>query len=269
MILTIPDDMIWSIHQTLKRKLISAIVERIQSRWAENQLVAKQVVAMGALLDPEPLTIGFCRRFTEYKRPYLVFQDMERLRKIVTDPLFPVQIIFAGKSHPADERGKQLIREVYNLALDPKFLGRIAFVEDYDIHISHYLVQGVDVWLNTPRRLQEACGTSGMKAALNGVLNLSVLDGWWCEGYNSKNGWAIGDNIGVLNSREEDKLDAQSIYRLLEEEIMPLYYDRDTKGLPVGWVGMMKEAIRSVSPRFCTRRMLKEYAAKLYIAGIK
>ena len=266
-ILDIPDDELWAIHQTLKRKLLAAVVERIQNRWAENQLAAKQVVANGALLDYEALTIGFCRRFTDYKRPSLIFQDIERLRKIVADRLHPVQIIFAGKSHPADSRGKQLIREVYELALDQKFLGRIAFVEDYDIHIAHQLVQGVDVLLNTPRRLQEACGTSGMKAALNGVLQCSVLDGWWYEGYNGENGWAIGDGSGMPDAGQQDYRDAQSIYRLLEEEIVPLYYDRDASGIPKKWVQIMKETIRSIAPRFCARRMLKEYAEQLYMTA--
>jgi len=266
-ILDVPDGELWRIHQTLKRKLIAAVVERAQRRWAENHLVAKQVVAMGALLDSEALTIGFCRRFTEYKRPGLIFQDMERLKKIVTDRLRPVQIIFAGKSHPADLQGKRLIRSVYELALDQKFLGRIAFIEDYDIHIAHQLIQGVDVWLNTPRRLQEACGTSGMKAAVNGVLHLSVLDGWWPEGSNGKNGWAIGDGLEMLDPGQQDYRDSEAIYRLLEEEIVPLYYGRDMSGTPEGWVRMMKEAIRSIVPRFCARRMLKQYTEQLYSAA--
>ena len=244
-------------------------MERAQIRWAETekQLVAKQVVAVGTLLDSEALTIGFCRRFTEYKRPLLIFQDMERLKKIVTDRLRPVQIIFAGKSHPADLRGKQLIHDVYELALDQRFFGRIAFIEDYDIHISHHLVQGVDVWLNTPRRLQEACGTSGMKAALNGVIHMSVPDGWWPEGYNGKNGWVIGDGLEMLDPGQQDRQDAEAIYRLLEEEIVPLYYRRAINGVPEGWVRMMKEAIRSIVPRFCARRMLKQYTEQLYSAA--
>ena len=268
-ILDVPDDELWRIHQTLKRKLIAAVVERAQIRWAETekQLVAKQVVAVGTLLDSEALTIGFCRRFTEYKRPLLIFQDMERLKKIVTDRLRPVQIIFAGKSHPADLRGKQLIHDVYELALDQRFFGRIAFIEDYDIHISHHLVQGVDVWLNTPRRLQEACGTSGMKAALNGVIHMSVPDGWWPEGYNGKNGWVIGDGLEMLDPGQQDRQDAEAIYRLLEEEIVPLYYRRAINGVPEGWVRMMKEAIRSIVPRFCARRMLKQYTEQLYSAA--
>ncbi|MDD5038569.1 MAG: alpha-glucan family phosphorylase, partial [Dehalococcoidales bacterium] len=264
-ILDAPDNELWAIHRELKHKLIAALVERAQKRWVSDPITAEQVVAMGVLLDSEPLTIGYCRRFTEYKRPGLIFNDVERLRKIITDPLRPVQIIFAGKSHPADSQGKQLIHEVYKLALDRKFFGRIAFVEDYDTHIAHYLTQGVDVWLNTPRRLQEASGTSGMKAGLNGVLHLSILDGWWAECYNGKNGWAIGKSLVIPDSRQQDYQDARSIYQLLEEEIVPLYYNRDADGMPKGWVRMMKEAIRSIAPSFSARRMMKEYAEQLYL----
>jgi len=263
----VPERELWAIHQALKRKMIAAIEDRLRRVWAARQLTAGQVIAMGALLDPEALTIGFCRRFTEYKRPGLIFQDVARLEKIVTDQLHPVQIVFAGKSHPADGQGKQLLHDIYARALDPRFLGRIAFVEDYDIHIAHYLVQGVDVWLNNPRRLQEACGTSGMKAALNGVLHLSVLDGWWYEGYNGKNGWAIGGGLSMADSKAQDNADAETVYRLLEEEIMPLYYDRNTAGVPESWVRMMKESISSLVPRFCARRMLKDYIDRVYITS--
>jgi len=221
-------------------------------------------VATGALLDPDTLTIGFVRRFTEYKRPALLFHDIERLKRMVNDPRQPVQIVFAGKSHPADFPSKCLLHEVYTLAADRQFKGRIAFVEDYDMHIAHYLVQGVDVWLNTPRRLREACGTSGMKASLNGVPQLSVRDGWWYEGYNGANGWAVGDGPGQFGTEEEDRVDAAALYRLLEETVVPLYYARDRAGVPHGWIRVVKEAIRSVVPRFSARRMLKEYAAQMY-----
>jgi starch phosphorylase len=262
----VPDRELWAIHQALKRKMIATIEDRLRRVWVARQLMAGQVIAMGALLDPEVLTIGFCRRFTEYKRPGLIFQDVARLEKIVTNQFHPVQIVFAGKSHPADGQGKQLLHDIYARALDPRFLGRISFIEDYDIHIAHYLVQGVDVWLNNPRRLQEACGTSGMKAALNGVLHLSVLDGWWYEGYNGKNGWAIGGGLSMADSKAQDDADAETVYRLLEEEIVPLYYDRNPAGVPESWVHMMKESISSLVPRFCARRMLKEYAEKMYLS---
>jgi starch phosphorylase len=221
------------------------------------------MMVMGTALDPEVLTIAFVRRFTEYKRPALIFQDIQRLKRIVNNKLYPVQIIFAGKSHPADFPSKQVLQRVYNAASDHEFRGRIVFVEDYDMHMARYLVQGVDVWLNTPRRLQEACGTSGMKASLNGVLHLSVRDGWWYEGYNGSNGWVIGESP-TTPSREEDADDAKSLYRRLEEEIVPLYYNRDRNGIPNGWMHLVKEAIRSTAPIFSARRMLKEYTERVY-----
>jgi starch phosphorylase len=268
-VLNIPDEELWAVHQSLKRQLMGALVDRTRQCAAERKRKARQILAMGALLDPEVLTIGFVRRFTAYKRPALIFHDIERLKRIVTDKWHPVQIIFAGKSHPADFPSKQLIHHVYNLAAGREFQGRIAFVEDYDMHMAHYLVQGVDVWLNTPRRLHEASGTSGMKAAVNGVLHLSVRDGWWYEGYNGTNGWAIGDDAKAYNPTEEDKSDAEALYRLLEEKIVPLYYQRDRDGVPRGWVHMVKEAIGSIVPRFCTRRMLKEYIERMYIPAAR
>jgi len=264
-VLNIPDDELWAVRQILKRKLIGAMVERARECSTERECTARQVLAMGALIDPEALTIGFVRRFTEYKRPALIFHDIERLKRIVSERWHCVQIIFAGKSHPADFPSKQLLHHVFFLATDREFQGRIAFVEDYDMHMARYLTQGVDVWLNTPRRLQEACGTSGMKASVNGVLHLSVRDGWWHEGYNGANGWAIGDEVEAYNPREEDRADAEALYRLLEEEIVPLYYQRDRSGIPHGWMHMVKEAIGSILPVFCARRMLKEYTERMYL----
>jgi starch phosphorylase len=265
LVLTIPDEELWEAHQILKSKLIGAMVERARQCSTERECTARQVLAMGSLLDPDVLTIGFVHRFTPYKRPELIFHDAERLKRIVTDRWQPVQIILAGKSHPADVPSKQLLHHVYSLATDREFQGRTAFVEDYDMHMAHYLVQGVDVWLNTPRRFQEASGTSGMKAAVNGVLHLSVRDGWWYEGYNGTNGWAIGGEVEAYDPGEEDESDAAALYRLLEEEIVPLYYQRDRNGVPHGWVHMVKEAIGSIVPHFCTRRMLKEYVEQMYI----
>jgi starch phosphorylase len=262
---SIPDEEIWGVHQVLKRKLMATMLERARHCASERECKARQLLAMGALLDADVLTIGFVRRFTAYKRPALLFYDLERLKRIVNDKWHPVQIIFAGKSHPADTPSKQLLQHVYTLATNREFQGRIAFVEDYDVHIARYLVQGVDVWLNTPRRLCEASGTSGMKAAVNGVLHLSVPDGWWYEGYNGRNGWAIGDDVEAYDANDEDRADAEALYRLLEEEIVPLYYQRDRNGVPHGWVRMVKEAIGSIAPRFCTRRMLKEYIEQMYI----
>jgi starch phosphorylase len=265
----IPDEELWAVHQILKRKLMGAMVERARQCSTERECTARHIWAMGALLDPDVLTIGFVRRFTEYKRPELIFHDIARFKRIVTDRWHPVQIVFAGKSHPADLPSKKLLQHVYTLATDHEFQGRIAFVEDYDMHMARYLAQGVDVWLNTPRRLQEACGTSGMKASVNGVLHLSVRDGWWYEGYNGANGWVIGDKVEEYNPQEEDRADAEALYRLLEEEIVPLYYKRDRAGVPHGWVHMAKEAIGSIVPRFCARRMLKEYVEQMYIPAAR
>jgi len=255
---------LWAVHQLLKYKLIGAMREGARNRWVENDVTPKQVLALGVLLNPKALTIGFARRFTEYKRPTLVFWDVDRLKRIINNQWYPVQIVFAGKSHPADFSSKHLLHKVYTLAADPEFQERIAFVEDYDMHMARYLVQGVDVWLNSPRRLQEACGTSGMKASLNGVLHLSVRDGWWHEGYNGTNGWAIGGDLDALRPEEEDAADAEALYRLLEEKIVPLYYARDRGGVPHGWIRIVKEAIRSIAPVYNTRRMLKEYTEKIY-----
>jgi len=265
----IPDDELWPVHQLLKNKLMSTIRERGRKRWAEGDVTSSEMPAMGTLLDPDVLTIAFCRRFVEYKRPLLIFRDMERLKKIITNGLHPVQIIFAGKSHPADMASKYLIQQVYSIALDNSFQGRIAFVENFNMHLARYLVQGVDVWLNTPRRLREASGTSGMKACLNMVLHMSVRDGWWHEGYNGKNGWAIGGEEPVQKTEDEDAQDSESIYQLLEKEIVPLYYARDRSGVPHGWVRMVKESMLSIVPPFCARRMMKEYAEHMYIPIIK
>ena len=268
-VMDIPDEELWSIRELLKRKLKGAMLDWAQRRWSEAEVMPQQVLAMGSLLHPEVLTIGFMRRFAEYKRPALIFRDVERLKRLVKDRWRPIQIVFAGKSHPADFPSKYLLHQVYALATDRDFQGRIAFVEDYDIHMARYLVQGVDVWLNNPRRLREACGTSGMKASLNGVPHLSILDGWWYEGYNGGNGWAIGDGPGTYSPEEEDRADAEALYRLLEEKIVPLYYDRDRGGVPHGWVSVIKEAMRTVVPKFCARRMLKEYTDQLYLPAAK
>ena len=260
----IPDEALWTVCQRLRRKLVGAIRERMRTRWLEDNVPWTHMLMMGALLDPEVLTIAFARRFTEYKRPALILRDIERLKRIVTSKWHPIQIIFAGKSHPADQASKNLLQQVYTIAADREFQGRIVFVEDYDMHLARYLVQGVDVWLNVPRRRQEASGSSGMKASLNGVLNLSVLDGWWLEGYNAGNGWAVGSPDIAATPEEESKSDAEALYHLLEDEIVPLYYERDVQGIPRRWVAMIKETMRSTVPAFCARRMMKDYIEKLY-----
>ena len=264
-VLDIPDEEIWAMRRWLKNKLISAVKERARKRWVEDHVEPAQALAMGGLLDPEALTIAFCRRFTSYKRATLIFHDFDRLKRILQNELQPLQIIFAGKAHPNDERGKQLIQEIYNAAKAPEFGGQIVFAEDYDMHMARYLVHGADVWLNTPQPLHEASGTSGQKAALNGVLHLSVLDGWWCEGYNGKNGWAIHSNSETSDSADQDKVDAEELYRLLEDKVVPLYYDRDINGVPHGWIQVIKETIRSNVPLFSARRMAKEYTEQMYL----
>jgi starch phosphorylase len=260
----ISDEEVWQIRQVLKTRLINTIQDRAQQRWTQGAVTTQQVIAMGSLLDPYALTITFARRFTQYKRPYLILSNTERLKRIVTNPERPVQIIFAGKSHPADYESKRLLKQVYQATLDRGFQGRVAFVEDYDLDIARELVRGADVWLNTPRRLQEACGTSGMKASMNGIINFSVPDGWWYEAYNGKNGWTINDFQGG-SAQEEDEKDADSLYNLLEDEIVPLYYDRDRKGIPHQWIKVVKEAITTITPAFSACRMMSEYNRQMYL----
>ena len=266
----IPDDEFWRVRRHLKRKLVAFAINRARNQWQTTQRHPVQTVASGVLLDPYALTIGFARRFATYKRADLILHDYDRLLRIVTDERRPVQFVFAGKAHPADEPGKQMIQRVYQAVKDARFGGRLAFLEDYDMNIARYMVQGVDVWLNTPRKPREASGTSGMKAALNGVLNFSILDGWWCEGYNGHNGWAISENTpDAADPAEQDNLDAASLYDILENEIVPLYYEqRSADNLPADWIARMKENIRTLAGQFSTRRMLKEYMTQMYEPAI-
>jgi len=264
-ILDVPDHEIWEVRQILKRKLLNFIRHRIRSGWTSGRLQADQVLAGGAFLDPYVLTIGFGRRFATYKRANLLFRNLDRLRVILQDRWRPVQFVFAGKAHPADEPGKQLIHEVYRYAQSREMGGRIAFLEDYDMHVAKFLVQGVDVWLNNPRAPFEASGTSGQKAALNGVPNLSVLDGWWKEGYDGANGWAFPIPTEELDEQAQDDHDANVLYKVLEEEVIPLYYKFDQDRVPHGWVTIVKNAIRTNAPQFSARRMLKEYVDKFYV----
>ena len=227
-----------------------------------------QVVSSGVLINPYALTIGFARRFATYKRASLVMRDVDRLLDIVNRPNKPVQILFAGKAHPADEPGKQLIQQVYRTVKRAETGGRIVFLEDYDMNLARYLVQGVDVWMNTPRRPYEASGTSGMKAALNGALNFSVLDGWWREAYNGKNGWAIGEDKEYESNDAQDAEDAESLYNTLENEIIPMYYDRDSKEISHEWLARVKDNLKTNIPQFSTRRMVKEYVEKFYTKAL-
>lgn len=271
---SIPDEVLWSAHMDLKNKLMARVHARVRQRWTSGGLESSQIMPSGALLDPEALTIGFARRFATYKRATLVFHDERILNRILQSESRPVQIIFTGKAHPADGHGKGYIQRVYQYAQSAEFGGRIAFLEDYSLHIAHFLVQGVDLWLNTPRRPNEASGTSGMKAAMNGVPNLSVLDGWWAESYRPvrdgrvTNGWAFGD-VEYDNWDTQDEMDSQALYRLLEEEIVPLYYDRDADSIPRGWVKVMKEAMRTSLAAFSMRRMVKEYVERMYLPAMR
>jgi starch phosphorylase len=267
-VLTIPDEELWSVRQSLRRYLFTFVRERARQRWMEDHVGIPRVVAAGTLLEPDALTLGFARRFTGYKRPELVFHDPERLARILNAAGRPVQIIFAGKSHPADDIGKHHLQRVYKRALDPLFGGRIAFVDDYDLHVAHFLVQGCDIWLNNPRKPLEASGTSGMKAALNGVPHLSIGDGWWAEGYTGSNGWVIEGGVTFADPDAMDAADAAALYRLLEEDVVPAFYDRDASNVPHRWVATVKEAIRTVAPRFSARRMVKEYSERMYAPAL-
>ncbi|HYM38328.1 MAG TPA: alpha-glucan family phosphorylase [Nitrospiraceae bacterium] len=260
----IPDGELWTARLALKRKLMGFIRERARAAWIQGRMQPHQVLASGTLLDPEALTLGFARRFATYKRATLIFSTLTRLQQMMQDRWRPVQLVFAGKAHPADEPGRQFIQQVYTFCKDHDIGGHVAFVEDYDMHMAKYLVWGVDVWLNTPRPPMEASGTSGQKAALNGVPHLSVLDGWWKEGYDGANGWAIPSSGHLGDSHSQDMHDAEHLYRLLEHDIVPLYYDRDRDGIPRGWLQIVKDAVRTVAPRFCTRRMDKDYMDHLY-----
>jgi starch phosphorylase len=268
-VLDIPDEDLWAARERLRASLFQFVRERARQRWTADQAGASRVVAAGAILDPTALTIGFARRFTGYKRPDLVFRDFERLVKLVTRADKPVQFVFAGKAHPADEAGKHHLQNIFRRALDPRLAGRVAFVDDYDLHVAHLLVQGCDVWMNTPRKPLEASGTSGMKASMNGTLHLSIGDGWWAEGCTGLNGWVISGRTESQEVDAVDDADAASLYSLIEDEIVPAFYERDARGLPRRWIAMVKQAILTVTPRFSTRRMLKEYAEQAYLPAFK
>ena len=256
----IPDDELWQIRQSLRVHLLTYIREHARDRWVQQQASAAQLAAHGMLLDPSALTIGFARRFTDYKRSDLIFNDQDRLARLLNALGRPVQLIFAGKAHPFDELGKRTLERIYRCAADSQFAGRVAFVDDYNLHIARFFVQGCDIWLNNPRKPLEACGTSGMKASIIGVPHLSVADGWWSEGYTGLNGW-------IIDSEEfgGEQTEAEAIYRLLEEEIVPTFYERDKRGVPVQWMAIVKQAIRTVAPQFCARRMVKEYVEQMYL----
>ena len=266
-IMHIPDEDIWNVMNQLRLRLIDFVRMRTRERLLRLGRPHDEIQATAGLLNPKTLTIGFARRFATYKRATLIFHDTDRLKRIMHgNGLRPVQFIFAGKAHPRDEPGKDFIREVYHRSYEAGLAGHLIFLEDHDMNVARYLVAGTDVWLNTPRRPMEASGTSGQKAGLNGSPSLSILDGWWAEGYNGKNGWAIGPADATYeNEAEQNHADATALYDLLENEVAPLFYDRDIKGIPYNWVKMIKETIRTVAPQFSMTRMVKEYAEKLYM----
>ncbi len=265
----VPDAELWEVRRRLKREMIEFLRIRIKKQRLRNGEATAKVKAAEELLDPDALTIGFARRFATYKRATLLFRDAARLQKLLHSPDRPVQIIFAGKAHPADNPGKELIRKLSMLAREEGYTGKILMVEDYDMNVARHLVEGVDIWLNNPRRPLEASGTSGQKAAANGVLNLSVLDGWWPEGFNGKNGWAIGDERAYKDEEEQDEADAESLYHLLEAVIVPMYYDRDAAELPTDWLAMVKNCVATLTPQFSTQRMLQDYTNNLYVGAIR
>jgi starch phosphorylase len=245
--------------------LVDFVRDRERQRRERMGESPESIRKVNRILDPEILTVGFARRFATYKRATLLFSDKERLKRLMNDPTRPVQFIFAGKAHPRDEAGKALMQEVYKFSRESGVENRIVFLEDYDSYIARRLVQGVDLWLNHPLRPLEASGTSGMKSAPNGGINLSVLDGWWREGYNGSNGWAIGAEIDNGTTEFQNEVDASSLYQLLENQIIPLYYAKPDGKLPLAWLQLMRESIRSVTPMFNTQRMVKEYTEQLYI----
>ncbi len=261
----IPDAELWAAHEARKQKLVDLVRERVQAQMVRHGEGPRRLNAAGQVLNPQALTLGFARRFATYKRATLLFSDEERLKRILNNPERPVQIIFSGKAHPADEPGKALIQRIYQLSNQPDYAGKIVFVENYDMNIARHLVSGVDVWLNNPRRPHEASGTSGEKAALCGVPNFSILDGWWVEGYDDENGWVIGEEREYKDEATQDEADVFSLYQTLEQEIIPLFYARDEAGVPTGWVATMKAAIRSCAPQFSMQRMVKEYTTQYYL----
>ena len=264
-IYNVPDAEIWETRMALKKKLVDYIREKFAATWLKNQGDPSRVVTLLESITPNALYIGFCRRFATYKRAHLLFTDLERLSKIVNNPERPVKFIFSGKAHPADGAGQGLIKRIFEISQRPEFLGKIIFLEDYDMQLARRLVSGVDIWMNTPTRPLEASGTSGEKAEMNGVVNLSVLDGWWVEGYREGAGWALKQERTYQNQGYQDQLDAATIYSLLENEILPLYYNRNEQGFSEGWIKTIKNSIATIAPHYTMKRQLDDYFDKFYI----
>ena len=261
----IPDDKLWSAHVERKRKLINLVKENTTERLRRSGYSYEEINEIVSKLNPDALTIGFARRFATYKRATLIFKDIERMTQIMNNAGKPVQLIFAGKAHPADKEGQDLIKYIHEVSMMPQFKGKIFLLENYNIAMSRYLISGVDVWLNNPRRPMEASGTSGQKASVNGVINFSVLDGWWAEGYTQNNGWTIGTNAEYDSYEAQDMADSQSMYHTLEEKIIPTYYDRDKNGISKRWMEIMKNSIMTTGGKYSTSRMLVDYTNELYI----
>ena len=263
-IYNVPDAEIWETRMALKKKLVDYIREKFAATWLKNQGDPSRVVTLLESITPNALYIGFCRRFATYKRAHLLFTDLERLSKIVNNPERPVKFIFSGKAHPADGAGQGLIKRIFEISQRPEFLGKIIFLEDYDMELARRLVSGVDIWMNTPTRPLEASGTSGEKAEMNGVVNLSVLDGWWVEGYREGAGWALKQERTYQNQGYQDQLDAATIYSLLENEILPLFYNRNEQGYSEGWIKTIKNSIATIAPHYTMKRQLDDYYDKFY-----
>ena len=261
----IPDKELWTVHQDRKEKLLKLVKDNTTERFRRAGYTYEEINEITSKLNPNALTIGFARRFATYKRATLIFKDIERMTQILNNESRPVQLIFAGKAHPADKEGQDLIKYIHEIAMMPQFKGKIFVLENYNIAMSRYLVSGVDVWLNNPRRPMEASGTSGQKASVNGVINFSVLDGWWAEGYTQNNGWTIGSNREYSSYEEQDAADSISLYRTLEEKIIPTYYNKDANGLSKQWIEIMKNSIITTGGKYSTSRMLVDYTNDLYI----
>ena len=261
----IPDEELWEAHKQRKVKLLKLVRDNVTSRLKNNGVHYETIREIVSGLNPDALTIGFARRFATYKRATLIFKDLERITQILNDTNRPVQIIFAGKAHPADKEGQDLIKYIHEISLMPQFKGKIFLLENYNINVARHLVSGVDVWLNNPRRPMEASGTNGEKASVNGIVNFSILDGWWAEGYNTKNGWSIGTNQEYYSYEEQDLADSESIYRTLEDKIIPAYYNKNEKSISETWIRLMKNSIMSTGGKYSTARMLVDYTEKLYM----
>ena len=268
-IYNVPDEEIWKTRMTMKNKLVDYIRKSFRDTWLKNQGDPSRIVSLMDKINPNALLIGFGRRFATYKRAHLLFTDLERLSKIVNNPDYPVQFLFTGKAHPHDGAGQGLIKRIIEISRRPEFLGKIIFLENYDMQLARRLVSGVDIWLNTPTRLLEASGTSGEKALMNGVVNFSVLDGWWLEGYREGAGWALTEKRTYQNQEHQDQLDAATIYSILETEIMPLYYARNKKGYSEGWIKVVKNSIAQIAPHYTMKRQLDDYFSKFYCKQAK